>query len=162
MGAYRTVALLSLSATILFYFLSQHFWFEICLPRLGFKEIQISDGVIWLLHAPDNVDPRPFTRGHDPPPGVMIYGPTSRWFGRTGWDDAYNGESGGVTYISTAVLDIISATLSIALILQFMWARSKNARVTRGACARCGYDLRATPTRCPECGTEVSAADQRG
>lgn len=35
---------------------------------------------------------------------------------------------------------------------------ARRRRFRRGLCRRCGYDLRASPEHCPECGSEVPEA----
>lgn len=40
-------------------------------------------------------------------------------------------------------------------------SRARAARVRKGLCAECGYDVRASTDRCPECGSRIGPVDQR-
>jgi hypothetical protein len=64
----------------------------------------------------------------------------------------------GATETLTLAYGLPAAALA-AIVAAHVLAASRRRRPRPGHCRACGYDLRATPDRCPECGKTIAASN---
>jgi hypothetical protein len=80
----------------------------------------------------------------------------SREWGWAGFGVRYNhGRDGAAVFLLFPHWSVVLAGLILPCARLAVHARRRRLKrlATTGHCATCGYDLRATPGRCPECGT---------
>lgn len=66
----------------------------------------------------------------------------------------------GAKFVFALPLWFVGISLASPIVLLWLLRRRAKRRRDANLCEICGYDLRATPERCPECGTEVATRGQ--
>jgi hypothetical protein len=102
----------------------------------------------WVTELPPEPKPEPIPEGmplpvnEPPPPSTASY------------HEAYRGAGWGLTipyWVVTVPAGMLSWIFGKRVVKDAMSARRKR----KGLCRKCGYDLRASTGRCPECGATI-------
>jgi hypothetical protein len=106
--------------------------------------------------AADNGDPHPYRHSSYSFEGSWANqaAPSFPWFyysrgGGPPFSDPREGFEGSVITILPAPLGVFPMVI-LSVLFIFIY---RQMRRNKGLCQKCGYDIRATPNRCPECGT---------
>jgi hypothetical protein len=92
----------------------------------------------------------------NPPEGLDLIDRSTFWqrigfgFRSTGASSEYGAESSWIIATPAWLIMIVSLLMPLQRVFSFI---SRHRRKRRRLCVQCGYDVRATPDRCPECGT---------
>jgi hypothetical protein len=85
----------------------------------------------------------------------------SHWYNSVGFEYLRSDDSGEIregVVVPHYALCALSAILPASCALKHQRERRKRQAHIKMLCTSCGYDLRATPDRCPECGSVPTAA----
>jgi hypothetical protein len=100
--------------------------------------------------------------GYDYPRAISDRRPRSSVWGRIGfWEGTVSryvpqNDAGCVCHAWTIPLWLVEGLLAVMPAVAVGLVVRQTTRNFKGQCLRCGYDLRATPDRCPECGAVPS------
>ena len=126
------------------------------------SEVPIVDGV--RFRRSGRPDYEQFWRSLQPRKGVTVITVPVRYFWpaalRNGFGFEYVATGGGpygMQTLSVPYWFLVALTMLAPLAWLMRWRRRRHRRRT-GLCPVCGYDLRASPDRCPECGAHVESA----
>ena len=169
-GAFNLLSLASLllcAATVVLWIFTVHTGWR--LVQVGTTEtmeyaVESTDGEIFLQKEWEGARPvwptsHPgsirFIRSRDDGAGMMTWYAREhghQW-GPFGFFYSYLGDFN--EYISDAQVNLPHWSLAVVFaILPAIWVIQRmRAKPATGKCRQCGYDLRASPHRCPECGT---------
>jgi len=89
-----------------------------------------------------------------------IPGSSARHLSVLGFTVGSGANGAGAKFVFALPLWFVGVAFASPLVLLWFLRRRAKRRRKSSRCANCGYDLRATPERCPECGIEVITGGQ--
>jgi hypothetical protein len=140
--------------------------------RGNLREIRLSNAKVIAAFYDDwpyRVSDVSLVRGgpqHGLPAHTLVLGDEERWGpfrASTGTVESWLDKSRAPSAYSVRSFPLLCALLPLSAlaaidVVRRIRARWRRRRRMRGVCPVCAYDLRATPDRCPECGTVFGAA----